>query len=287
MTLIQDFIPKGRKNRPGHGNPCNYITIHNTGNTSTGAGAKNHAVYIKGDAAANLPASWHITVDDKEAIQHLPFNESAFHAGDGGTGTGNRQSIGIEICMNGDLLKATDNAAAITASLCEQYKIPIENVVQHNKWSGKNCPQMLRAGKPYSWEVFIAKVQGMINVFPLKRGEKGDKITELQSALNKLLGSGLVVDGSFGPATEAAVKIFQDVERLTANGIVCETTWAALERAVKYNNDFDPPEVYTRAQYQGLIQAVCNFSDPAGVWAVLNTHRFADDLYRKWAESYN
>lgn len=36
---------------------------------------------------------------------------------------------------------------------------PIENVVQHYKWTGKICPQMIRAGKPYDWNTFISKVK--------------------------------------------------------------------------------------------------------------------------------
>jgi len=45
MNIIQDFIPVGRRNRPGKANPTKYVTIHNTGNTSKGSGAKNHAAY--------------------------------------------------------------------------------------------------------------------------------------------------------------------------------------------------------------------------------------------------
>lgn len=58
----------------------------------------------------------------------------------------------------GDLLKATDNAVDLTTSLCKKYNIPVENIVQHNKWNGKNCPQMIRAGKPYDWSTFLSKV---------------------------------------------------------------------------------------------------------------------------------
>jgi N-acetylmuramoyl-L-alanine amidase len=145
-----------------------YVTIHNTGNASKGAGAKNHASYVKGDTAANLPVSWHYTIDESSVYQHLPDNETAYHAGDGANGTGNAQSIGLEICMNsdGDLQKATDNAAQLTANLCKRYNIPIEDVVQHNRWSGKNCPQLLRSGKPYSWEAFISKVKSFLNTAP-------------------------------------------------------------------------------------------------------------------------
>ncbi|MDR2531567.1 MAG: glucosaminidase domain-containing protein [Oscillospiraceae bacterium] len=163
MNIIQDIIPKGRRNRPGRANPMKFVTIHNTGNTSKGAGARNHANYVKGDSAANLPVSWHYTIDDKEIYQHIPDNEDAFHAGDGG-GNGNRQSIGLEICMNsdGDLLKATDLAAQLTASLCRKHNIPIENVVQHQHWSGKNCPQLIRSGRPYDWNTFIGKVRAFM-----------------------------------------------------------------------------------------------------------------------------
>jgi len=159
MTIIQDLIPKGRKNRPGLQNPMKFITIHNTGNSSKGSNARAHASYLKGDTAASLPVSWHYTVDDAGAYQHLPDNETAFHAGDG-NGPGNRQSIGIEICQNsdGNLLLATENAARLCATLCKKHNIAIKNIVQHNFWSGKNCPEQLRANRPYSWSTFTSKV---------------------------------------------------------------------------------------------------------------------------------
>jgi len=164
MNIIQDFIPAGRRNRPGRVNPIKFITIHNTGNSNKGSGARNHANYIKGNTAANLPVSWHYTVDEFGAYQHLPDNEDAFHAGDG-AGPGNRTSIGVEICMNsdGDLLGATDNAARLIATLCMKYNISPVNIVQHNRWSGKNCPQLIRAGRPYNWDIFIGKVKTIIN----------------------------------------------------------------------------------------------------------------------------
>ena len=160
MNILQDFIPVGRRNRPGRVNPMLFVTIHNTGNTRATANARAHANYLKGNDAANRPASWHYTTDERDIYQHLPDNEDAFHAGDG-AGNGNRQSIGIEICMNsdGDLLGATDNAILLTAHLCGKYNIPIENVVQHNHWSGKNCPQMIRKHQPYDWETFLYKVR--------------------------------------------------------------------------------------------------------------------------------
>jgi len=164
IQIIQDFIPERSKNRPMRPNPMKYITIHNTGNYTRGADAKAHATYIKSDEASNLPVSWHYTVDEKGAYQHLPDNETAYHAGDG-NGAGNTQSIGIEICNNndGNLLIATDNTTWLVADLCRKYNIPIQNVVQHNRWSGKDCPELLRRNRPYSWDIFIAKIEERLN----------------------------------------------------------------------------------------------------------------------------
>ena len=101
-------------------------------------------------------------MDENQIVQCIPDNENAWHAGDGGNGTGNRKSLAIEICENGDLLKATDNAAELTAMLMTKYNVPMENVVQHNHWSGKDCPRRIRAGEPYGWTAFIEKVKSFL-----------------------------------------------------------------------------------------------------------------------------
>jgi len=44
----------------------------------------------------------------------------------------------------------------------------------------------------------------------LKRGSQGAKVRALQRWLNESSGTGLAIDGDFGPATEAAVKAEQD-----------------------------------------------------------------------------
>lgn len=123
-----------------------YITIHETGNKDAGAGAKNHANWLSNGADGEI--GYHYTVDDHEIYHHIPDNEKAWHAGDGGSGTGNLHSIGIELCVNadGDFEQTKKNAAWLVAKLMEDYSIPINNVVQHNHWSGKNCPRP--SGRP-------------------------------------------------------------------------------------------------------------------------------------------
>lgn len=163
VKITSSLIPKGRKNRPGYSNPKLFVTVHETGNPSKGAGAKNHASYVKSDGAANAPVSWHYTCDDISIYQHLPENETGFHAGDG-QGDGNRKSIGVEICVNsdGNFLKAVDNATELVADICKRNNIPITNIKQHYDWSKKNCPQNIRSGKPYDWKTFIYKVQKLL-----------------------------------------------------------------------------------------------------------------------------
>ena len=160
VQIIQDLIPKGRRNRPGYKLEPRYITVHDTANTSAGADAKAHASYVKSAAAAAIPASWHFTVDDKVIYQHLPLNENGWHAGDGTNGTGNRQSIGIEICENrdGNRAKAEANAAWLVAKLLKDYGLGLDRVKQHYDWSGKNCPRVLR-NKPGGWADFLAAVE--------------------------------------------------------------------------------------------------------------------------------
>jgi N-acetylmuramoyl-L-alanine amidase CwlA len=154
------LIPINTAARSGYVLKPKYITIHNTANTSVGADAENHAIYMQG-SGKNSTASYHYVVDDKEIYRLLPDNEVAWHAGDGEYGTGNRQSLAIEICENvdGDLLKATNNAVELTAYLMKLYNIPLSNVVQHNYWSGKNCPNRIRKSEPYNWQTFLNKVQ--------------------------------------------------------------------------------------------------------------------------------
>ena len=161
ITIQQNIIPAGRRNRPGGSNPDNYITIHETGNSSAGADAAAHGKYLASNAGEASLTSWHYTVDDHAIVQHLPDNETAYHAGDGAGGPGNVASIGIEICVNadGDFAKARENAAALVRLLMAEHGIPLADVVQHNRWNGKNCPATIRS-TPGAWEAFLALCSG-------------------------------------------------------------------------------------------------------------------------------
>lgn len=162
IAIQEHIISDGRKNRPGRDtNPDTYITIHETGNAAKGADAAAHGAYLDSAAGEDALVSWHYTVDDHAIVQHLPDYETAYHAGDGKDGPGNATSIGIETCVNagGNFEAAKANAAALVRLLMEEHGIPLDNVVQHNRWNGKDCPKTIRATAG-AWEAFLALCRG-------------------------------------------------------------------------------------------------------------------------------
>lgn len=147
IPLTVDLIPKGRGNRPGLPLTLRYITVHNTGNP--GATAKNHASYIKSDDAVKNKVSWHFTVDDLGAYQHLPVDEVGYHASGG-----NYTSIGIEVCEVANQEQAETNAVKLIAWLMDKYGLPIGKVVPHRHWDAKYCPRLIL---PH-WDGFVKRI---------------------------------------------------------------------------------------------------------------------------------
>ncbi|MDU0077311.1 N-acetylmuramoyl-L-alanine amidase [Bacillus sp. IS1] len=120
-----------------------YITIHNTAND---ASAANEISYMTGNSEST---SYHFAVDDKEVIQGIPLDRNAWHSGDGTNGTGNRKSIGVEICYSksGGARYQAAEALAIkfVAQLLKEYGWGIDRVRKHQDWSGKYCPHRILA----------------------------------------------------------------------------------------------------------------------------------------------
>jgi hypothetical protein len=132
-------------NRPGLALVPRYITIHETSNTNVGANAEMHRRFVQGGGGRD-GVSFHWVVDDAEAVHLLTDAEVGWHAGDGRDGPGNRQSLAIETCVNadGDWARTRRNLTILVATLMHRHGIPLANVVQHSRWSGKNCPLVMR-----------------------------------------------------------------------------------------------------------------------------------------------
>lgn len=153
MNYTIDHIPKSTpyNRRPGLPMTPTTITIHNTGNPSSTA--RNERAWLT-NPSNDRTASYHIVVDEHEAIECIPLNEVAWHAGDG-NGDGNRKSIGIEICESGDYAKTLDNAATLVAKLLKERGWGVDRLRRHYDWSGKICPRLMYDGGRWSgWIAF-------------------------------------------------------------------------------------------------------------------------------------
>ena len=161
MSLVKNLIPESQ-----YSTKCPYsmqpkgICIHNTANDAPAINERNYMARVDN----KNEVSFHIAIDDKEAIQCIPFNRNAWHSGDGGSGQGNRNYIAVEICYSksgGDrFIKAEQRAAKEVATLLKQYGWIINNVKKHQDFSNKYCPhRTLDMG----WKRFLNMIQSELN----------------------------------------------------------------------------------------------------------------------------
>lgn len=167
-----------------------YITVHNTAND---ASARNEVSYMRRNSSST---SYHVAVDDKEVVIAAPFNRNCFHAGDGRYGTGNRKTIGIEICYSRSggarFDAAEDNAARYIASLLKAYGWGIDRVKRHYDWSRKYCPHRTM---DRGWTRFLNMVRSYMGL-PAASIPSGGEGT---SSVGRV-----AVDKKWGPATTRA-----------------------------------------------------------------------------------
>lgn len=191
VVIKQQLVQRTDRISPGK-NLINYITIHETSNTRKGANAQAHATLQRNGNPRE--ASWHYQVDDCQIIQSFEDTTICWHAANG-----NRQSIGIEICVNddGDFHKAIGNAVMLVKTLMICYRLDESRVVQHRFWTGKDCPHFLRAGtKGITWSQFIA----MVRSADIEQLGQPNPIQVKQKKL--------AVDGFFGPLTIGALQAY-------------------------------------------------------------------------------
>lgn len=208
------------------------ICIHNTANDAPVA---NEIAYMQNN---NLEVSFHIAIDDIEAIQGLPLNRNAWHAGDGGNGEGNRNYIAIEICYSksgGDkFINAEKRAVKEVAALLKQYGWGIDKVKKHQDFSNKYCPhRTLDMG----WQRFLNMVQAELN---------GSNQAETQSTSNISLGDKIKIVGTkyaTGETIPDWVKsnIYEIIQvannKVLIGGIM---SWVYANDVRKINNNINP-----------------------------------------------
>ena len=175
LAVEERLINSGTAARPGTiKTKTQYIVVHDTGNQGAGTDVAMTVNYLH-NIQNSESKSWHYTVDEDNCVRTVPDNEVAWHAGDGtrryGTtyhndtynadciGGGNMSGIAIESCVNsdGDYAMTERNLAKLVAQLVLQNNLTIDRIKQHNDFSGKNCPAVLR-GLGF-WNRFIYLVQ--------------------------------------------------------------------------------------------------------------------------------
>lgn len=200
MKVIVDHIPTTTPYGRRTGKPIvpTTITVHNTANaTSTARNERNWLI----NPGNTRTASFHLVVDDTEAIECIPLGEQALHAG---SYDGNNTSIGIEICESGDYAKALDNAAELVADMLRERGWGLGRLRRHYDWSGKICPRKMYDGREWTgWEQFKAMVAVKLNPpAPPKPEPKEENVLNLSkyqretlvSGLQKLLDRGVIND---------------------------------------------------------------------------------------------
>ena len=188
--------------------------------------------------------------------QVLPWNYRAGHCSSGKNGSGNNTHIAFEICEDGlaDPVyfgKVYQEAVEFTAYLCEMHGLDpmadgvvIDHSEGHKRGIASNHGDITHWFKKHgkSMDTFRADVRALLDAEKepestgnpgmrnLKKGCKGDDVRALQILL---IGYGFScgsygADGSFGSATDTALRAFQKANGLSVDGICGPKTWSKL-----------------------------------------------------------
>ena len=187
-----------------------FVVVHNTAND---ASAENEITYME---STSVSTSFHIAVDDVEAIQAIPFDRNAFHAGDGVEGNGNRKGIAVEICYSksgGERFeKAKNNAIEVIADILIKRDWDITHVKKHQDFSSKYCPhRILDEG----WEKFINQIQKRLEE---KNMEEANKPSEWAKVAWEWGTKNGVCDGTNPKGTITREQVVQMLYNLLVKG---------------------------------------------------------------------
>ena len=190
-----------------------YIVVHYVGAGSSSAGnAKNNCIYF---SRGDRQASAHYFIDDGGIWEYAdPKTHYTWHCGDGHGkyGITNGNSIGIEVCQDGDRPFTQTEIRYLTqlvTYLMNQFGVPASRVVRHYDASRKLCP-LYYAKRSSEWEKLRKAITASSTTKPAAQTKPASTTTtstkELvktgQRGLNSMLGAKLVIDGSRGAQTK-------------------------------------------------------------------------------------
>ena len=142
-----------------------------------------------------------------------------------------------------DYLRRPGFVEPLAAKFCNGTTVTCEGLSQWGSQNlaqqGYNSDQIIRSYYGDVETVRNAPILGNTSSYPgtpLRIGSSGPNVVIVQTELNRIsqnypaIPKIPVVDGIYGSQTEAAVRKFQEVFNLTADGIVGKATWYALVR---------------------------------------------------------
>lgn len=227
--------------------PIQGIVVHTA---EGGRNAENIAKYL---AKTPRPASAHVVIDDKNIVDLLPDDYTAFHC----RGS-NSKSLGLEIAYHAaDWGKDPDYELAVmklSAKWCAEkaklYDIPVKKVTK-TEWDAgvkgfishaENDPaRRTDPGANFDWIGFMKMIQNELGPQPTKIYDfsqvpswdgneikvtspmmRSDQIKLLQEKL------GIGADGIYGNGSANAVKAAQWEHQIEQTGIVDKLTWDTI-----------------------------------------------------------
>ena len=171
-----------------------------------------------------------------------------------------------------DYLRRPGFVEPLAAKFCNGTTVTCEGLSQWGSQNlaqqGYNSDQIIRSYYGNVETVRNAPILGNTSSYPgtpLRVGSSGPNVVVIQTELNRIsqnypaIPKIPVVDGIYGSKTEAAVRKFQEVFNLTADGIVGKATWYALVR------------LYTAVTQLGELRSLgqqfyaINWSPPGGL----------------------
>ena len=275
-----------------------YIVVHYTGDGTSKAGsAKNNCIFF---GSGDKQASAHYFIDDGGIWEYAdPKEYYTWHCGDGHGkyGISNSNSIGIEVCQDGDRPYTETEIrylAQLVTYLIVHFNVPASHVVRHYDASRKLCP-LYYAKRADEWEKLRKTITGRGTTKPaaetkpasstaiseadlVKKGQKGlnkligaelvisgkrgDKtkkceIMAVQVGLNKDYGCGLSVDGSYGKKSKAAMST-----RAVYKGK--SGTLVKAVQCILYTHGYDPKGIDGHCGY-GMVAAIKAFQKKSGL----------------------
>lgn len=172
-----------------NGENIKYIVIHDTGNSSSGANAIAHFNYFNG---GNRSSSADFFVDSTQVLCVNDYRKYyTWHCGDGygKYGITNKNSVGIEICINADGNRdvAITKTIGLVKELMKELNIPIERVVRHYDASRKNCPASMNKNNWSEWFNFKNRLQNEEEINMSQYEELKSAITALNDKVENII----------------------------------------------------------------------------------------------------